>query len=212
MSIAAGFVALAIGITAASLITARSESDSPRDGWTATDPPSRSWAGTPSEPRQDRAAPPPALRQRRASVSPTAGSRDERRSQDGYSLLPRVEPARIIPDPDPVVPADVLQPIVNGWRAGDHRGITLVEAGLAGDDASGTTGRFVVFRERERPFAQNVDVVDVAGAGALRITGAPTGRRAGHRAQRRGKIEFVGEKGVTGTLHLAHDRITLHTR
>jgi hypothetical protein len=103
----------------------------------------------------------------------------------------------------------VLQPIVNGWRAGDHRGVTLVEAGLAGDDPSGNNGRFVVFRERERPFAQNVDVVDVRGAGALRITAAPTGRRAGHWAQRRGELEFAGEEGITGTLHLRDDTLTV---
>jgi hypothetical protein len=124
-------------------------------------------------------------------------------------LLPRVEPAKIVPDPDPVVPADVLNPIVNGWRAGDRRGITLVEAGLAGNDPSGTKGRFVIFRERERPFAQNVDLVDVRGSGKLRITGAPTGRRAARSAQRRGKIEFASKRGVTGTLDLRHDRVTL---
>jgi hypothetical protein len=169
----------------------------------------------PTAPRQRRAAPPfpsATSHDRPAAASPAADHRDAPRSRNGHSLLPRREPARIIPDPEPIVPADVLEPIVNGWRAGDHRGITLVEAGLAGDDASGSTGRFVVFRERERPFAQNVDVVDVPGAGAVRITEAPTGRRAGHRAQRRGELEFAGEEGVTGTLHLAHDRITLRSR
>jgi hypothetical protein len=117
-----------------------------------------------------------------------------------------------VPDPDPVVSADVLNPIVNGWRAGDRRGITLVEAGLAGDDPSGTKGRFVVFRERERPFAQNVDIVDVRGAGALRITRAPTGRRASGWARRRGHIEFAGESGITGTLNLENDTVTLDSR
>ena len=126
--------------------------------------------------------------------------------------MPHVEPAKIVTDPDPVVPADVLNPIVNGWRAGDRRGIILVEAGLAGDDPSGTTGRFVIFRERERPFIQNVDLVDVRGSGELRITEAPTGRRAARSAQRRGKIKFTSELGVTGTLDLRHDRVTLGSR
>jgi hypothetical protein len=132
-----------------------------------------------------------------------------REARSHYRLLPRIEPARIVTDPGPVVSADVLQPIVNAWRAGDHRGITLVEAGLAGDDPSGTKGRFVVFRERERPFAQNVDIVDVRDAGALRITHAPTGRRAARSAQRRGRIKFTGDRGITGTLHLEDDTVTL---
>ena len=136
----------------------------------------------------------------------------ESRDRPRYKLLPHVEPAEIVPDPDPVVPAGVLDPIVNGWRAGDRRGIVLVEAGLAGDDPSQTTGRFVIFRERERPFAQNVDVVDVRGAGKLRIIGAPTGPRAARSAGRRGKIEFTSEAGVTGTLDLRHDRVTLDSR
>ena len=211
MLIAGGCVALAIGGTAAWLIVAGPESDSS----IAADPPTRWRAAAPTAPRQRRAAPPfpsATSHDRPAAASPAANHRDAPGSQNGHSLLPRREPARIIPDPEPIVPADVLEPIVNGWRAGDHRGITLVEAGLAGDDASGSTGRFVVFRERERPFAQNVDVVDVPGAGAVRITEAPTGRRAGHRAQRRGELEFAGEEGVTGTLHLAHDRITLRSR
>jgi hypothetical protein len=147
------------------------------------------------------------------SPNATASPRREReshRDQPRYELLPRVEPAKILPDPDPVVPADVLDPIVNGWRAGDRDGITLVEAGLAGDDPSGTTGRFVIFRERERPFAQDVHLVDVRGSGALRITGAPTGPAAARSAQR-GKIEFRSKRGVTGTLDLRHDRVTLES-
>jgi hypothetical protein len=145
-------------------------------------------------------------RPREASAPPEpepASPRDRPR----YELLPRVEPAQILPDPDPVVPADVLNPIVNGWRAGDRNGIILVEAGLAGDDPSGTKGRFVIFRERERPFAQDVHLVDVPGSGELRITEAPTGLQAARSAQRRGKIEFTSELGVTGTLDLRHDRV-----
>jgi hypothetical protein len=169
------------------LVTASSDDASERGARPGTDPPSRSPEAT-GPPRRE------------------PGSRRDRAS---YELLPRVEPAKILPDPDPVVPADVLNPIVNGWRAGDRRGITLVEAGLAGDDPSGTTGRFVIFRERERPFAQNVHLVDVPGSGKLRITGAPAGPGAARSAQRRGKIEFTSEGGVTGTLDLRHDRVTL---
>jgi hypothetical protein len=145
-------------------------------------------------------------------TAPTRLGPEPRRDRPRYRLLPRVEPAEIVPDPDPIVPDDVLKAVVNGWWAGDRRGITLVEAGLAGDDPSGVTGRFVIFRERERPFVQNVDLVDVGGSGRLRITGAPTGRHAARSAQRRGKLEFTSAQGITGTLDLRHDRVTLDSR
>jgi hypothetical protein len=169
------------------LVAARSDDDSKRAASPGTDSPSRSPGAT----------------------APPRREPESRRDRPRYKPLPRVEPAKIVPDPDPVVPADVLNPIVNGWRAGDRRGITLVEAGLAGDDPSGTTGRFVIFRERERPFAQDVDLVDVPRSGELRITAAPTGPREARSAQRRGKIEFTSKGGVTGTLDLRHDRVTL---
>jgi hypothetical protein len=181
------------------LVAARSDDELQRAGRPGTDFPSRSPEAA-GPPRREPGS-------RRGRHAPQA-DRDRAR----YKLLPRAEPAKIVPDPDPVVPADVLNPIVNGWRAGDRRGIILVEAGLAGDDPSGTTGRFVIFRERERPFAQDVHLVDVPGSGELRITGAPTGLRAARSAQRRGKIEFTSERGVTGTLDLQHDRVTLGSR
>jgi hypothetical protein len=187
LRIAALLVAIVGGAVAVWLVACGSDDDSVHEARTANPPPDRSPTTT----------------------HPTPRRRGDNGPRHGFSLLPRIEPAKIVPDPDPVVPADVLQPIVNGWRAGDHRGITLVEAGLAGDDPSGTKGRFVVFRERERPFAQNVDLVDVRGAGALRITRAPTGRRAANSAQRNGEIEFTSERGVSGTLHLADDTVTV---
>jgi hypothetical protein len=136
-------------------------------------------------------------------------ARSGTRERDGYQLLPRVEPARVVADPDPLVPADVLNPVANEWRAGDRRGITVVQAGLAGDDPSGTKGRFVIFRERERPFAQAVEVVDVPGAGGLRIGDAPTGRREARSARRHGELAFAGSRGVTGTLDLGSEQVSL---
>jgi hypothetical protein len=171
------------------LVAARSDGDTKHPASSATD--SRNGSPEAAAPRR---------------------SPDSRRDRPRYELLPRVEPAEIVPDPDPIVPPDVLTAVVNGWWAGDRRGITLVEAGLAGDDPSGTTGRFVIFRERERPFAQNVDLVDVRGSGKLRITGAPTGPQAARSAQRHGSIEFTSAQGTTGTLDLRHDRVTLDSR
>lgn len=191
--IAALVVAVAAVATTVWLVAGQSGDGASK---TAAHSPSR-WL-TATRPGRDATAVPPAQDNR-----PPHGSRPK------YRLLPRIDPARIVPEPDPLVPADVLHPIINGWRAGDRHGITLVEAGLAGDDPTGTKGRFVVFRERERPFVQNVDIIDVRGAGALRITRAPTGRRAARSAQRRGDIKFAGERGVTGTLHLRDHTVTL---
>jgi hypothetical protein len=183
--IAALLLALVAGGVTLWLVIGRSDDDSARTSTAVADPPNR-------------------------PVSPPRSPDGETRPPDhGFRPLPRIEPASIVDDPDPVASADILNPIVNGWRAGDHEGITIVEAGLAGDDPSGTKGRFVVFRERERPFSQNVDLVDVRESGALRITRAPTGRRAASSAQRNGEIEFTSERGVSGTLHLADDTVTL---
>jgi hypothetical protein len=57
-----------------------------------------------------------------------------------------------------------------------------------------------------------VDLVDVRGSGRLRITGAPTGPQAARSARRRGEIEFTSARGITGTLDLRHDRVTLDSR
>lgn len=186
MLIAALLLTLVAGGVTLWLVIGRSDDDSARTSTAVAHPPS----GRP--------------------VSPPGSPDGETRPPDhGFRPLPRIEPASIVDDPDPVASADILNPIVNGWRAGDHEGITIVEAGLAGDDRSGTKGRFVVFRERERPFSQNVDLVDVRESGALRITRAPTGRGAASAAQRNGEIEFTSERGVTGTLHLADDTVTI---
>jgi hypothetical protein len=148
-----------------------------------------------------------------SSETPSAdGNAAPKPDRSHFKPLPKIEPARLIADPPPVTSADVIDPIVNGWRAGDHKGITLVEAGLAGDDRSGTKGRFVVFRERERPFAQNIDLVDVRGSGALRITRAPAGAGASSTAQREGELHFTSARGVTGTLHLSSDTVTIDAR
>ncbi len=207
--IATVFLALAVGTLAAWLLARASDDDPPGQWQTAAHLSSRSRPPKPPAAGERPAATAPAPRHHRVVARPAPRQRHETRSRRRYTLLPRIEPARLVPDPDPIAPADVLQPIANGWRVGDHRGLILVEAGLAGDDPSGTRGRFIVFRERERPFAQNMDVVDVPGAGVLRITRGSSGSRAGHRVLARGKIEFAGETGVTGTLNLRDDTIIL---
>ena len=57
-------------------------------------------------------------------------------------------------------------------------------------------------REREARYS-------VPGTGAVRITHAPLGRSAETWAQKRGDIEFKSMRGITGTLHLKDDTVTL---
>jgi hypothetical protein len=126
-----------------------------------------------------------------------------------YGLLPAIEAARLVADPDPLVSDEVMLPIVNGWRVGNHLGFTVVEAGLAADNRSRTTGRFAILRYRVRHDSQTVDLVDVRGAGAVKITKAPLGPRVVTWAQHRGNLQFISSNGVKGTLHLKDDTVTL---
>jgi|1186.fasta_scaffold03076_2 hypothetical protein len=103
----------------------------------------------------------------------------------------------------------IIWPVRNGWEASDHRRITGVWAGVAGDDSS--VGRFVVLRQNYIRDTQSVDTVDVPGAGALKITHAPLGKGpVQSRAQSGGRFRFNSRQGVTGTLSLTDDAVTVN--
>jgi hypothetical protein len=46
-------------------------------------------------------------------------------------------------------------------------------------------------------------------AGKIEITGAPLGSKVETWAQKHGNFEFKGEHGITGTLHLKDDTVTM---
>jgi hypothetical protein len=106
----------------------------------------------------------------------------------------------------PVQPVE-LWPVTNAWRISDHRMLTAVYAGAKPDQRS--TGRLVVFRQDFIRVRQTSDRVDVPRSGPLTITNAPEGRSAQTEAQRDGTLEFKGANGMTGTLHLSDDSVTL---
>ena len=143
------------------------------------------------------------------------GSEDELEPAPGesaYELLPKVQPAKLVRDALGPASSNVIDPVVNAWSAGNHRGITSVDAGLAGDDRSGTTGRFVIWHIEvftDRPPKETTELVDVPGSGALEITDAPLGREVVGWAPRRAEIRFTSEDGVSGTLHLRGASVTL---
>jgi hypothetical protein len=135
-----------------------------------------------------------------------------RRQGPPGSTMHHTYPARIISHSQaqggPVQPAE-LWPVGNGWRVSDHRTFTAVYAGASPDKHS--IGRLVIFRQNYVRVTQTSDRVDVPGAGRLEITGAPSGKKVGTSAQQTGEIEFRGTNGVTGTLHLADDSVTLNS-
>jgi hypothetical protein len=51
--------------------------------------------------------------------------------------------------------------------------------------------------------------VDVKDSGPVTITSAPTGHNVGTSAQKTGEIQFRGANGVTGTLHLSNDTVSV---
>ncbi len=122
-----------------------------------------------------------------------------------------VRPAEIVPEPPgPFFSSDVIYPFTNGWQAGDKRTYTAIDAGA--NPANPTMGELGIFRQDHIRVTQSQKVVNVPGAGAVRIVGAPEGAAVATSAQRGGEIEFVGSRGVRGTLHLSDDSVTISRR
>jgi len=122
-----------------------------------------------------------------------------------------VQPAHMLSGDDcgGFITPEVFSPVRNGWAVGNRGRSTLVCAGGVGDSGPSTTGRFVLLRTNDRWATQDLSHVDVPHSGALKITKAPLGRDVVTSAQRHGNLEFEGTRGVTGTLHLKDDSVTV---
>jgi hypothetical protein len=122
-----------------------------------------------------------------------------------------VRPGEIVPGgPGPFFSSDTIYPVINGWQASDHRSYTGVDAGA--NPANRSVGELGIFRQDYTKVTQTQHVVNVPGAGALRIVAAPTGGSVATWAQKRGNLQFVGKRGVRGTLHLSNDNVTIQQR
>jgi hypothetical protein len=122
-----------------------------------------------------------------------------------------IRPAQIVPGgPGPFFSTDTIYPVTNGWEASDHRTYTGVDAGANPADPS--IGELGIFRQDHIRVTQSQKIVDVPGAGAVRIVRAPTGRAVATSAQSSGNLEFVGRLGVRGVLHLSDDTVTITHR
>ena len=122
-----------------------------------------------------------------------------------------IRPGEIVPGgPGPFFSSDTIYPLTNGWEAGDHRSYTAVDAG--GDPARPSVSELGIFRQDFVKVTQTQHVVNVPGAGTLRIVKAPLGHAVATWAQQRGDLAFVGSRGVRGVLHLSDDSVTIVKR
>jgi hypothetical protein len=146
---------------------------------------------------------------RRRLAKELGGTAKVKRLRKGKGLpATGTRPAAIVPDgPGPFFSSDTIWPISNGWEASDHRTYTGVDAGVNPADRS--VGELGIFRQDFVKVTQSQKVVDVPGAGTLRITHAPLGPSASTWAQKRGELRFVGTRGIRGTLHLSDDKVTI---
>lgn len=135
-----------------------------------------------------------------------------KRLRSGHGLAATsIRPGEIVPGgPGPFFSSDVISPIRNGWQASDPRSYTGIDAG--GNPADHSVGELGIFRQNFIKGTQDQHVVEVPGAGAVKITHAPLGRSVATWAQNRGNLRFVGVRGVRGTLHLGTDKVTIARR
>jgi len=125
-------------------------------------------------------------------------------------LMKDTTPAAIVDHPQGFVSSDVLRPVVNGWRTSSTETFTEVDAGAVAYDRS--TGALAIFRHDFVEIAQSSNLIKVKDSGPLTITKAPEGKGVEEFAQEDGEIEFEGKTGVTGTLDLSDDSVSLSGR
>jgi hypothetical protein len=105
------------------------------------------------------------------------------------------------------VSSEVMEPETSGWEVSSEGGNTIVVAGA--DARHPSVGLFNIIRTYY-PSQQKADGVSVPGTGAVTITKAPLGRKIVVSAQKHGNLEFKSKSGITGTLHLKDDTVTLN--
>jgi hypothetical protein len=94
---------------------------------------------------------------------------------------------------------------------GTHRLVTSVTAGA--ESRGSSTGLLSITRDRPcdpHYTRTHGDLIRVSETGPLKITDAPLGSRALESAQRNANISFTGSNGVSGTLHLGDDAVTVN--
>jgi outer membrane murein-binding lipoprotein Lpp len=124
-----------------------------------------------------------------------------------YGPAPAISGGRLMGGGLGVVSSGVLEPQTSSWTVTSHASDTVVVAG--GDARHPSDGLFSITRSSYLDGTQKGDEVPVPGSGPVTITKAPVGRKIVVSAQKHGNFEFKGKSGITGTLHLKDDSITL---
>lgn len=126
---------------------------------------------------------------------------------EGNALVPP-EPGKIYTGVDPLLSSEIMSPVTSAWKAGNEYDLTVVQAGASATHKS--LGLLVIWRTSTRDATgPSTNLVEVPGAGTLRITGGPVGPSVVEWAPDRAKIEFRGSNDVRGVLSLADDSIVL---
>jgi hypothetical protein len=128
-----------------------------------------------------------------------------KRRRHGLSIAP----AKIYQDPEPVLSEELMDRFTNAWVVEDHNRETIVEGGRSADGPP-HDGLLAIYRFQLHPYINETNPVRVPSAGAVTITKAPLGRSVVRWAQKRGNIQFTSANGITGTLHLRNDSVTIN--
>jgi hypothetical protein len=154
--------------------------------------------------------PPSSGRDNGGNASAARGDGGKHRGNPFAVRYPAIEPAKMTPPMGGFAPATIMWPDNGGWHVGSHTLTTDIEAG--GDAQHRADGLFQIIREYplRSTSPQTNDLVRVAGSGPITITKAPLGSKVVVSAQKHGNIEFKSKRGITGTLHLDDDTVTLN--
>jgi hypothetical protein len=113
----------------------------------------------------------------------------------------------ILPPAAPVPVSPTLIAVRNSWVVADGSELVAVYAGSSAANAG--TGRFVIVRQVFPQATQQVNVVDVAGSGALTIVSGPgvgvASQVSPTPAMLTSDLGYTGAAGASGVLSLATD-------
>jgi len=117
-------------------------------------------------------------------------------------------PAHLVADPQGFFSTSLIHPLTNEWVVSDRSRFIAVDAGS--DPLDPSTGVLGVFRQNYLRVTQTQRVIEVPGAGALEIVGAPRGpARTAMSASP--ELRFEGAGRIGGVLDLRDVTVTLDT-
>jgi hypothetical protein len=140
--------------------------------------------------------------------SSTTDHSGQKESKNPYGPAPAISGGKMLGAGAGFVSNEVMEPETSGWTVTSHASDTVVVAG--GDARHRSDGLFSIIRSSYLTGRQRINDVPVRGSGPVTIIKAPLGPKIVVSAQKHGDIEFKGKSGVTGTLHLKDDTVTLN--